>query len=373
MPKVSVVMPVYNAEKYLRESLESVMRQTLSDIEIVCVDDGSTDSSLDIIREYAALDQRIRIITGPNAGYGAAMNKGIAAATGTYIGVVEPDDWVEPQMFERLWSIANAHACDVVKGDFLPFTGSREDGTYTDQWYEICPDKGFYGKLLDPSKGEALFYAMMMTWTGVYKRSFLENCRIRHNESPGASFQDNGFWIQVFSQARRVWFVNEAFYHYRTDNAASSVKSMDAAMRIVGEYRFMRTWLEQEPARWERLKHIFGYFYFDNLLARLSHITGDAQTEFKRFMASELKGYLDAGEVNFSYFPDYMNGEFFLIMLEPEAYKPEEHVSVEADAWAEMAGRHGRTEALRLSNSPYRIVSQWKQCVVDDCALLQRE
>ena len=82
MPKVSVVMPIYNAGRFLCVALDSVVAQTLADIEIVCVDDGSTDSSLEVIREYAARDPRIVVITGPNAGYGATMNKGIAAATG---------------------------------------------------------------------------------------------------------------------------------------------------------------------------------------------------------------------------------------------------------------------------------------------------
>lgn len=363
MPKVSVVMPIYNAGRYLRESLDSVVGQTLTDIEIVCVDDGSTDASLDVIREYAARDQRIVVLTGPNAGYGAAMNKGIAAATGDYVGIVEPDDWVDPEMFERLWVPAVEHDCEVVKSDFLPFTG--EGDTYRDQWYEICPDKGFYGKVLDPVRSNALFYAMMMSWTGIYRRSFLERHDIRHNETPGAAFQDNGFWIQVFAQARRVWFVNEAHYHYRTDNAASSIRSMDAALRIAHEFAFMRTFLERDPVRWERLKHVFGYYYFDNLLARLSHVEGEAQTEFKRFMATELKRYHEAGEVDFNWFPDYMNGEFFLIMLDPDAYVPSDHVSVEGDAWAEMAARHERTEALRLSNSPWHVVRTYVDAIVD--------
>ena len=363
MPKVSVVMPIYNAECYLRESLDSVVAQTLQDIEIVCVDDGSTDSSLEIIREYAACDQRFVVLTGPNAGYGAAMNKGIDAATGDFIGIVEPDDWVEPDMFETLWHVASDHACDVVKSDFLPFTG--EGDTYHDEWYEICPDKGFYGKVLDPLRSNALFYAMMMSWTGIYRRSFLTGHDIRHNETPGAAFQDNGFWIQVFAQARRVWFVNRAFYHYRTDNAASSIRSMDAAMRIAHEFAFMRIFLEKNPARWDRLKHVFGYYYFDNLLARLEQVEGEAQTEFKRFMAAELKKYYEAGEVDFTWFPDYMNGEFFLIMLDPDAYVPADHVSVTGDAWAEMAARHGRTEALRLSNSPWHVVRTYVDAIVE--------
>ena len=294
------------------------------------------------------------------------MNKGIAACTGDYVGLVEPDDFVDDVMFEHLYETAVAHDCDVVKGDFLPFTGSRADGTYSDQWYEICPGKVYYDKLFDATKGEALFYVMMMTWEGIYRRSFLEENGIRHNETPGASFQDNGFWMQVFTNARRCWFINEAHYHYRTDNAASSINSMVAARRIIGEFEFVRAYLEEDSARWERCKNVFGYFYFDNLLARLSHIEGEAQVEFKRFMASELRKYHAAGEVDFNYFPDYMNGEFALIALDPDAYDPSEHVSVEFDAWTEMGERHGREEILRLSNSPYRVTSTWKQCLVEE-------
>ena len=363
MPKVSVIMPVYNAESYLRESLDSVVSQTLHDIEIVCVDDGSTDSSLEVLKEYAAQDPRFCIITGPNAGYGAAMNKGIDAASGDYIGIVEPDDFIEPEMFERLMTAAVEHDCDVVKGDFLPFTGQGQ--TYHDQWYEICPDKGFYGKVLDPKRSNAVFFAMMMSWTGIYARSFIQQAGIRHNETPGASFQDNGFWMQVFAQARRVFFINEAYYHYRTDNPSSSIRSMEAALKIAREYEFIRKFLEGDPKRWERLKFVFGYFYFDNLLARLEQVEGPAQTEFKRFMAAELKRYCAAGEVDFAWFPDYMNGQFMLIASDPDAYDPADHISVTANAWEEMAGRHERAEALRLSNSPYRIVCDYVNAIVE--------
>lgn len=108
MPKVSIIIPVYNVEKYLRECLDSVIQQTLQDIEIICVNDGSTDNSLQILKEYAQNDSRIKIIDKPNSGYGQTMNVGMQNATGEYIGIVEPDDYVELDMFETLYNTANS-------------------------------------------------------------------------------------------------------------------------------------------------------------------------------------------------------------------------------------------------------------------------
>ena len=126
MSKVSIILPIYNVQEYLRECLDSVCSQSLADIEIICVNDGSTDSSLDIINEYAAKDKRIVVLSGPNGGYGKAMNKGLDCATGEYIGIVEPDDYVIPEMFDELYEIASKNDLDFVKADFYRFT--RENG-----------------------------------------------------------------------------------------------------------------------------------------------------------------------------------------------------------------------------------------------------
>ena len=125
MSKVSVILPIYNVEMYLRECLDSVTRQTLKELEIICVNDGSTDQSLDIIKEYAEKDNRIVVITGPNGGYGKAMNQGLDRATGEYIGIVEPDDYVSLTMFEDLYKIASENNLDWIKADFYRFTKSN--------------------------------------------------------------------------------------------------------------------------------------------------------------------------------------------------------------------------------------------------------
>ena len=103
MPKVSIVIPVYNVEKYLRDCLDSVCNQTLKDIEIICVDDGSTDASGIILDEYAEMDDRFRIIHKKNEGYGKAVNIGMAAVKAPYVGIVESDDMLVPYMYENLY------------------------------------------------------------------------------------------------------------------------------------------------------------------------------------------------------------------------------------------------------------------------------
>lgn len=119
MPAVSVLVPCYNVEKYIRQCLDSVVGQTLTDMEIICLNDGSTDGTLAILQEYAAKDSRVHIIDKPNSGYGDGMNKGLGAATGEYIGIVESDDWAEADMFESLYTLAKEHDCDMVKSGWL--------------------------------------------------------------------------------------------------------------------------------------------------------------------------------------------------------------------------------------------------------------
>ena len=118
MPKVSVIIPVYNAEKYLEECLNSVINQTLQDIEIIIVNDGSTDCSGSICDTYAQNDARIKVIHQENYGLGYAFNKGIDAATGEYIGFVEPDDYISSIMYEKLYNCTNLKP-DIVRSDWF--------------------------------------------------------------------------------------------------------------------------------------------------------------------------------------------------------------------------------------------------------------
>ena len=116
---VSVLTPVYNVERYLPECLDSLRAQTLRNIEFICINDGSTDGSLEILKRYAELDDRFVIIDKPNSGYGASMNRGLDAARGEYIGIVESDDVASPDMFKKLYRFASCHRCDLVKSNYF--------------------------------------------------------------------------------------------------------------------------------------------------------------------------------------------------------------------------------------------------------------
>lgn len=194
MPKVSVIIPVYNVETYLCECLESVLNQPLTDIEIICVNDGSTDGSPAILEEYAAKDNRVKVINKPNSGYGHTMNVGMDAATGEYIGIVESDDYVKQDMYETLCNIAAEQDLDLIKADFYRFT--NEGGKLSLQYNRLAEQfPGYYNKVLRPYNDLILFRFIMNTWSGIYKRDFLNAHGIRHNETQGASFQDNGFFF----------------------------------------------------------------------------------------------------------------------------------------------------------------------------------
>lgn len=235
MTKVSIIVPVYNGEQYLSTCLDSILAQTLEDIEVICVDDGSSDQSPAILDDYAKRDSHVHVIHKDNRGYGHSMNVGIDAASGEYIGIVESDDCILPNMYETLYSTAKNNDLDFVKSDVIFWW---ETIRYTCEYHkeDLNP---YYGRVLDSSNRKLFFQFFMNTWTGIYKRSFLNENSIRHNETPGAAYQDNGFWIQTLSFCERAMWLKDAFYLYRQDNPLASVKSKSNVLTMVNEYNFV--------------------------------------------------------------------------------------------------------------------------------------
>ncbi len=159
--KVSIVVPVCNVEQYLRECLDSCVNQTLQDIEIICVNDGSKDGSLEILKEYAAKDSRVKVINKDNAGYGHTMNIGMDMAVGEYIGIVESDDYVESNMYEVLYDLAVQNDIDIVKGDFYRFIeidGNKDCNHIKSAW------SSYYDKVINPQENYEVFQFNMQTW-----------------------------------------------------------------------------------------------------------------------------------------------------------------------------------------------------------------
>lgn len=242
MAKVSIIVPIYNQEKYIAQCLDSIICQTLKDIEIICVDDGSTDKSLEIVNEYAAKDSRIIVITKPNAGYGHSMNKGIDAATGEYMGIVESDDYILPEMYEKLYALAVKNNLDFARGGYYKFW--TIDGEEKSLYYDGMGAK-YRSVVYCPRKAPDLYMSAVVTPAGIYKLDFLRNNGIRYSETPSAAFQDHGFWFKTHILADRALFIDEAFYMYRFDNPNSSIYKKDSLAIMRDEYNKIKTFVDE--------------------------------------------------------------------------------------------------------------------------------
>ena len=246
-PKVTVLVPIYNVEKYLRECLDSLVGQSLQDIEILCIDDGSTDSCPQIIAEYAERDERIRVITKPNSGYGDSMNRGIAEAQGEWIGICEPDDFCEKRMYEKLLNAAERFGgiVDIAKSNFREHVEAKRVD-------KRRPILGYfeYGVSFSPRMHPEILLVEPSIWTAIYRRSMLLENGIAFSPTPGASFQDASFAHQTWMCARMAVLVKDGLYHYRMDNAASSSRSGAKIYAVCEEYdrsfAFLRTRGEED-------------------------------------------------------------------------------------------------------------------------------
>ena len=294
-PKVSVVLPVYNAEKYLHQCLDSLKAQTLKDLEFICVNDGSTDKSLAIICEYQKDDPRFIAIDKPNSGYGHAMNCGLDVARGEYIGIVEPDDFVKPQMYEKLVAVADSTGVDFAKAGLFYHWSNRPD-----REIKITSDASLVGRVLSPKSDVGIFNATMNNVTGVYRRDFVERFHIRFTETPGASYQDNSFYLQTHFLATSVFLLNEALYCYRQDNAASSINSKGKAFAIFEEYLRNESLFDGRP---EIRAAFFGQYLYKKYKSYKYHfgrIEERAQIPFLEKMSAEFKAHDERGEIDFS-------------------------------------------------------------------------
>lgn len=350
MYKVSVILPIYNVSQYLYECLESVTRQSLKELEIICVNDGSTDNSLEIIQEYAAKDDRIVVITGPNGGYGKAMNKGLDRATGEYVGIVEPDDYVALTMFEDLYQTAVENQLDIVKADFYRFA-RNEHGDMDMAYVLIDSTKSRYGELLNPSQDPSLVKFTMNTWSGIYRREMLEKYHIRHNETPGASFQDNGFFWQTTIHAERAMIVNVPYYRNRRDNPNSSVKNKEKVYCVNVEYDFIRDILMKDQEVWERFKYMYTWKKFHNYLFTVNRIADHFRMDYIQRMSLEFKRAQQLGEFTKEMFTEFEWKKLTLILEKPEAFYEQYGKEKEPESVSGFVNSRAQRELDEIKNS----------------------
>lgn len=316
--KVSVIVPVCNVEMYLRECIESIINQTLKEIEIICVNDGSKDNSLEILKEFAQLDSRVKIIHKDNAGYGHTMNIGMDMAKGEFIGIVESDDYILPTMYEDLYKIAKENKVDFVKADFNRFMNKK--GKIEEKLFKICGKASDYNRVIRPYNYLYAFGFVKNTWSGIYSTEFLRRNNIRHNETPGASFQDNGFWFKTFAEAETCYFVDTPYYMNRRDNPNSSVYNQNKVYCMFEEYKYIREYLESSMWLLERYKYVFQAkkyvaYKFTLELVRMKDKRKVLGLMQKEFIDAEAKG-----ELNPAYFAPKEWNTLQHIMRDPDDF-----------------------------------------------------
>ena len=292
MIKVSVLVPVYNVEEYLEQCLKSIINQTLKDIEIICINDGSKDNSLNILKEYSKLDSRIKLIDKENSGYGDSMNQALEIAQGKYIAIVESDDFVEKEIFENLYNLAEENDCDIVKSDWYDyFTATNSSYKNTKVAQKKC------NEVLSPLNNPEILSIQPSLWSAIYKRDLIEKNNIRFLPSPGASYQDTSFTFKVFALAKRVYLTDRAYMYYRQDNAASSINSKGKLFAICEEYKEIDNFLNKYP----KLKSVLLTQKLSNqyraYIWTFKRISDKFRKEFVLEFSGEFKQYMESGEL----------------------------------------------------------------------------
>lgn len=229
MPKVSVIIPVYNVEPYLKQCLESVVGQTLREIEIICVNDSSTDGSLLILEDYQRKDKRIQIITQKNAGAGAARNKGLRMAKGKYLSFLDSDDFFETDMLEKAYDMA-----EQVQADFIVYESDQyhtdEDKFIKTTWVvresEIPPYNPFSYRQLTSNVFKVF---VGWAWDKLYRTEFIQKHQLEFQEQRTSN--DMLFVFSALVLAKKIAVVPQILAHQRRDATDSLSKTRESSWK----------------------------------------------------------------------------------------------------------------------------------------------
>ncbi len=211
---VSVIIPIYNVEQYLEKCLDSVINQTYKDLEIICVNDCSSDNSLKILQEYSRFDNRIKIINfEQNKGVSAARNAGLEIAKGEYIGFVDGDDWIDLDFYEKLYGRAAETDSEIVKGNLIFY--------YADNSKSISP----LNKLIQEQQSNLYFYTNF--WTAIYKKTLLVENQIKFDEQFTLGEDVLFLNTSILAAKKQISVVDDVFYHYNRRNGSANSQFLD--------------------------------------------------------------------------------------------------------------------------------------------------
>ena len=242
MPKISIILPVYNAEKYIGNAVDSVLNQTFADFELIIVDDGSTDNTSDIINQFE--DIRIKIITQDNLGPGAARNNAFKIAKGDYIMYLDSDDWFCPEALEIAYGEATKFSTDLTFFQMINFDGERY---YENDWFDMKTfDKSFENRVFSSQETPgSIFDLSVGVCQKIYNRKFLNSINAQFPE--GIFFEDMPFFYYVYLKAERISIIKRHLY-VRRKHTSSITNVVDEKFydTVPAGQELMRIFIENE-------------------------------------------------------------------------------------------------------------------------------
>ena len=261
-PKIAVVVPVYKAEKFLKGCLDSILNQTFKDIKVICVNDGSPDNSQSILEEYAKKDDRVVVINNEkNKGASNARNTGLDYIYANlpsveYISLVDADDKIEPDTYEKAYNEGIKSKADIVNFNFLP-------STYWDYKTEANTEPVDYeGNCVEAIFDYKEFYTFVVCWSKIYKKELLENLRF----SDQKFFEDGAFAYKVLPRANKLRVIPDTLYYYNIENPESTCSKLDEENRLNAIFNTMKEtvkdWKElgiYDKYKIDYIKHILLY------------------------------------------------------------------------------------------------------------------
>ncbi|RHR28693.1 glycosyltransferase [Clostridium sp. AF19-22AC] len=262
-PGISVIVPIYNVEHYLKRCMTSLINQTLNNIEIIMVDDGSPDSCPQMCDEYEKNYSNIKVIHKANAGLGMARNSGIEIATGEYIAFVDSDDYVDCAMYEELLKVAKKNNADYVGCDFAFCSESGKEtmvNAYKKEfvYYGSETKKVFVDMLGAPAEYHSDVVNQMSACKGIYRKSLIVDCNIRFPSEKRLIAEDLIFHLDFFENTKCVCYIPKAFYFYCINwQSVTHTYATDRYLREIALYEYLCGTISEYPGSMNRVQRTF--------------------------------------------------------------------------------------------------------------------
>lgn len=292
-PLITVIIPVYNVEAYLRQCMESVLGQTYGELEVICVDDGSVDGSAALLAEYAARDERVSVITQANAGLAGARNSGMQFVSGEYVYFLDSDDWIEPEAITVLYEAVRELGVDFV------MSGARTyvDGAYTGHWPRLSASMLRHANrklCCDDFLGEVLQIPMLV-WATLIRSSVVLKNKLQFPD--GKYYEDNVFLVELFLKSESFAVLQGAWYAYRVARTGAIMSQQGRkCMDMVSICEQMRELLVT-AGRYEAVERTFWRVSWHELSRLLLHVQPEVQQEFLETAQAWVRQHYVAGTV----------------------------------------------------------------------------